>query len=70
MGQSGFGSNGNEWVLHIPKSARTGASPSDAAYCHIQDTYSTAVVQSAYSTAPSRLGDRYLVAHSYKSGAL
>ena len=28
-GQSGPGSNGNEWV-HIPQSSKTGASPSDS----------------------------------------
>ena len=30
--QSGFGSNGNEWVLHIPQMSRTESSTSDAVY--------------------------------------
>ena len=29
-GQCGPGSNGNEGVLHIPQSSKTGASPSDS----------------------------------------
>ena len=29
LGHSGLGSNGNEGVLHISKSSRPGASPSD-----------------------------------------
>ena len=44
-------------ILHIPESFRTGASPSDAVWSHTKDTrheegsYSTAEVQSKYSTA-------------------
>ena len=30
LGQSGAESNGNEWVLHIPQSSKTGVLPSDA----------------------------------------
>ena len=37
---SGPGSNGNEGVLHISQTSRTGASPSDAVKCHTQDTRS------------------------------
>ena len=40
LSQSGPGSNGNEGVLHIPQSSRTGASPSDAIECHTEDTSS------------------------------
>ena len=54
-GHSGPGNNDNEWVLHIPQFPRTGASPSDAVYCHTKDTlFSEKViplhgVQSEYS---------------------
>ena len=37
MGQSGPESNSNEEVLHTPQNSRTGASPSDAIWCHTQD---------------------------------
>ena len=36
-GKSGPGSNGNEGVLHISQNSWTGASSSDAVYCHIQE---------------------------------
>ena len=53
-GYSHPGSYGNEGFLHIPQIPRTEASLSDLVLCHIQDTrcwmsYSSAVVQSAYS---------------------
>ena len=60
LDQSEPGSNGNEGVLYIPQSSRTGASPSDVVYCHIQNTcwgvvgsYSSVEIQSAYSIAPA-----------------
>ena len=37
-GQSGLRGDGNEGVLCIPQSSRTGFSPSDAVLWHIQDT--------------------------------
>ena len=36
--QSGFESNGNERVLNISQSSRTGASQLDAVYFHTRDT--------------------------------
>ena len=36
--QSGVRSKGNEVVLYISQSSRTGASPSDASRCHTKDT--------------------------------
>ena len=39
LGQSGPGSNSNEYVLHFAQSSRTGASPSDEVKCHTQDTH-------------------------------
>ena len=39
-GQSGSESNGNEGVIQFLQSSGTGASPSDAVYCHTQDTSS------------------------------
>ena len=38
--KSGPWNNDNEGVLHIPQSSRTGASPSVAVYCHIQESSS------------------------------
>ena len=38
LGWSGPGSNCNEEELHIPKSFMTGASPTDAVECYIDDT--------------------------------
>ena len=58
LGQSEFGTNGNEEVLHIPQSSSiTGTSLSDC-FMYIQDTrgwgsYPSAKKQSAYSTAPA-----------------
>ena len=43
LGQSGPGSNGNEWVLHIPQSSKTGASPSNGLVSH-QDTHGGGVL--------------------------
>ena len=40
-GQSGHGSRGNEQVLHVSQSSRTGASPSNVVYGHTQDTHLT-----------------------------
>ena len=37
--QSEPGSNGNEGEQHAPQIFKTGALPSDAVKCHIQDTY-------------------------------
>ena len=59
--QSVLGRNNNEGGLNIFQRSRTGASLSDAVYCHNQDSrrvgasYSSAEMQSAYSTFP---GDR------------
>ena len=55
LGQSGLGSNGNEEVLHISQSSKTGASPSDGLISypgHLLGwvSYSSAKMQSAYST--------------------
>ena len=33
--QSEPGIHGNEMLLHIPQSCKTGVSPSDAVWCHI-----------------------------------
>ena len=44
LGQSGPGSNGNEEVLHIPQSSRTGASPSDTVKYNTQNTVSSFVI--------------------------
>ena len=38
LSQSGPGSNVNEGVLHTPQISRTGALPSDAVECYIQNT--------------------------------
>ena len=38
LGQSGSGSDGNKEVLYTHQSSRTLAIPSDAVYCHTQDT--------------------------------
>ena len=59
LGQSGLGSDGNEGVLRIPKSSSiTGASPSNwlmlyPGYLFGRRSYSSAEMQSMYSTAPS-----------------
>ena len=51
------GSNGNEGLLHIPKTSRIGALPSDSFVSYPwhslvgEGFYSTAEMQSAYSTA-------------------
>ena len=36
--QSGSGNNGNEGVLHVLQNPKSGASPLDAVYCHVQHT--------------------------------
>ena len=57
LGQNEPGSNSNEGVFHIPQRSKTRTSPSDAVYCHIQDSrwvgesYPSAEMQSVYSTA-------------------
>ena len=53
-GLSGPGSNGNERVLHIPQSSRTGASPSDAGHSLGVESYLSDTVGVFYS--PSWLG--------------
>ena len=59
LGQSGLGSDGNEWVLSIPQSASIiGTSPSDclvsnAGHLWVTGSYPTAEKQSMYSTAPA-----------------
>ena len=55
-GQSGPGSNGNEWVLHIPqKPSITGTSPSECLVSYpgnsLGGSYPSAELQSMYSTA-------------------
>ena len=57
-GQSGPGSDGNEGVLRIPQSSSTaGTSPSDCLVSYpghsLVGSYSSAEVQSVYSTAPA-----------------
>ena len=57
LGQSGPGSNDNEEVRHIPQISKAGASSSNGLF-HTQDTrwwvsYSSAEMQSVYSTAPA-----------------
>ena len=57
MGQSGPESNGNEGVLNIPQSSMTGASLSNGLVSYPEqlvgrESYSSAAIQSAYSTAP------------------
>ena len=56
-GQSGPGSNGNEGVVHIPQSSRTGASP--IRWFSVisrplvgREHYPSAEMQLVYSTAP------------------
>ena len=56
-GQSWPGSNGSEGVLHIPKSSSiTGSSPSNYLVSYLRhslrESYSSAEMQSVYSTAP------------------
>ena len=57
MGQSGPGSNGNEGVLYIPQSSRTGASPSDCLLSYLGhfwgESYPFAEMQTVYSSAPA-----------------
>ena len=49
------GINGNEGVLYIPQSSRTGASPSDCLVScpghSLEESYLSAEMQSVYSTA-------------------
>ena len=58
-GQSGPGSNGNEWVLRIPQSSSiAGTSPSDCLMSYPghslgRGSYPSAEKQSVYSTAPA-----------------
>ena len=55
-GQSGPGSNGNEGILHITQSTRIEALPSNGLVLYpghlFGVSYSSAEMQSAYSTAP------------------
>ena len=55
LGQSGPGSDDNEGVLHIPQnSSITGTSPSDCLVSHPENlSYSSAEMQSVYSTGPA-----------------
>ena len=55
-GSSGSGSNGNEEVLYIPQTSKTGASPSDDSMSYSWRSlggvsYIFAEIQSVYSTA-------------------
>ena len=51
-GQSGPGGNGNEEVLHIPKSSRTGTSPSDGLV-----SYPGHSLGESYTSANAKLAD-------------
>ena len=60
LSQSGFGSNGNEVILHtFPKSSRTGASPLDGLVSYPEyslrkeRSYPFADILLTYSTAPT-----------------
>ena len=66
QGESGPKSNGNNGVLYIPQSCRTGASPSGAAQYYVQDSCSGCVTPSAemplvYSTDAANWAKLYLV---------
>ena len=54
-GQSGPGSNSNEWVLHIPQSSKAGTLPSDDFVSYsgylLVGSYPSAEMHSVYSTA-------------------
>ena len=52
--QSGHGNNGNEGILHILQSSRIWASPLDG--LEAGESYSSAEMQSTYSTAPADRG--------------
>ena len=57
-GESGPGSNSNEEVLHITQASRTAASLSDCLVSYLElslrdRSYSSAEMQSVYSTAPA-----------------
>ena len=57
-GQRGSGSDGNEWVICIPqRSSTTEASQSDCLMSYpehsLGESYSSAEMQSVYSTAPA-----------------
>ena len=56
MGQRGSGCNGNEGALHIPQSSKTEALPSECSVSSaghsLGESYSSAEIQSVYSTAP------------------
>ena len=59
---SGPDLNGNEGVLHIPQSFRTGASPSDSLVLYLGHSlgvrsYPSAEMQAAYSTVPADWAD-------------
>ena len=55
--QSGPGSNGNEGVLCIPQSSKTGDSLSDGSMSYaahsMNESYPSAAMQSLYYTAPA-----------------
>ena len=57
LGQIRPGSNGSEEVLHIPQNSRTGAPTSDGLVSYpghlLKGSYSSAEMQSVYSTAPA-----------------
>ena len=66
LGQRGAGSDGNEEVLHIPHSSNiTRASPSDCFVSYprhlLAESYSSAEMQSMYSTAPADWANRHLL---------
>ena len=69
-GQIGQGSSGNEGVLHIPQSFRTGASPSDGLVSYpghsLGESYPSTEMQLVYSAAPANwtVKDEGTVDHS------
>ena len=71
LGQSGPGSDGNEGVLHIPQSYNiTGPSLSDCLASYTghslrRESYSSAEVQSVYSTAPAHLARGWVNTYYY-----
>ena len=60
-----LGADGNKWVLRIPQSSSiTGASPSDSFMLYeehsLEESYSSAEKQSAYSKAPAYWANSHL----------
>ena len=70
LDQRGPGSNGNEEVLHIPKSPNiAGTSPSDCLVSYpghsLGESYPSAEEQSVYSTAPADWAIVFRESYSY-----